>query len=87
MRRRAISVNCAFTYTHFGRHFVDEAGRSHSEFKRLMKRPAKKQGWFVPACTLLEHLPEQWGNHVLDDANRSRFERRWLAAKLLCGAS
>jgi hypothetical protein len=74
-------------YAHFGHRFVDETGRLHPEFKRLMMRLAGKKGWFVPAGTLLEYLRGQRGDHMLNGAERGRLERRWLAGKLLYGTS
>jgi hypothetical protein len=74
-------------YTHFGHYFVDNAGRLHSEFQRLMKRLSQKKGWFVPVGTLLDYLRAQRGDYVFDAAERGRLERSWLTGKLLHGTS
>jgi len=73
-------------YTHFGHGFYED-GRLNPEFTRLMTRLAKKGGWFVPVATLLGHLAQQRGVHVLTDVERGRLERSWLTAKLLHGTS
>ena len=73
-------------YTHFGHGFAD-SGTLNAEFVRLMRRLAAKGGWFVPVGTLLGHLRSIQGVHVLTDAERSRMERAWLAAKLVYGTS
>lgn len=75
-------------YTHFGKHFVDGVdGRLKPVFIRLMERLASKDGWFVPVGTLLDHLRDQQGMHVLQSAERNHLEWRWLKAKLLYGTS
>jgi hypothetical protein len=74
-------------YTHFGHQFLDADDRLNPEFKRLMERLAKKNGWFVPAATLLDHLRARRGDYVMGIPERGRLERRWLKGKLLYGTS
>jgi hypothetical protein len=76
----------AIAYTHFGRGFV-ENGRLHPEFRRLMERLAKKNGWFVPASEILDYLAWQKGVFEMDAAARRRLEWRWLPGKILRGTS
>jgi hypothetical protein len=70
-------------YTHFGCGFYED-GRLHPEFRRLMERLARKQGWFVPVSTLLDHLAAAGGGqpHTLRPGERALLERRWLLHKL-----
>jgi len=46
-----------------------------------MERLANKGGWFVPTSTLLDHLQQRNGGHVLSPAERAAMERRWLFEK------
>jgi hypothetical protein len=64
-------------YTHFGKGFVT-GGRLDPRFRQLMERLARKDGWFVPVSTLLDHLAAARGRHVLTAGERARLERRWL---------
>lgn len=73
-------------YTHFGKRFF-EAGRLHPEFKSLMERLARKNGWFVPVTTLLDHLLAVKGRHELADGERGRLERKWLLHKVRIGGT
>jgi hypothetical protein len=73
-------------YTHFGLGFY-ENGALDGRFQELMKRLARKSGWFVPVSTLLDYLMEQNGAFTLDAAARRRLERRWLAHKLRFGGA
>jgi hypothetical protein len=72
-------------YTHFGHGYVDD-GAVNGRFRELMTRLSRKNGWFVPVSTLLDHLRAQRGGAVaLDDRRRSRLERRWLWEKVFRG--
>ena len=71
-------------YTHFGSGFVVD-GRIDPRFERLMRRLGAKDGWFVPVTTLLDHLLETNGGHVISGAERRSLERRWLVHKLRVG--
>lgn len=73
-------------YTHFAKGFSDR-GMLQGEFCRLMRRLAKKNGWFVPVATLLDYLRCQRGSSVVSDFERARMERRWLFSKLLKGTT
>lgn len=76
----------AIVYTHFGHGFV-ENGRLRPEFRRLMERLAKKNGWFVPASAILDHLAAQKGVATLDGRARRVLESRWLRGKVFRGTS
>jgi hypothetical protein len=73
-------------YTHFGHGFVRE-GKLDPKFVDLMRRMSRKNGWFVPAATLLDHLATQQGITELDPARRNELESRWLWEKLFRGTS
>jgi hypothetical protein len=73
-------------YTHFSIGFHD--GRSlNPKFERLMKRLAAKNGWFVPAATLLDHLQAQNGPCTITDRQRRWLERKWLWEKVFVGTN
>jgi hypothetical protein len=71
-------------YTHFGKGFWDGT-RLDETFVRLMRRLRRKNGWFVPVATLLDHLVASKGLHRLSRAERARLERRWLKDKIMAG--
>jgi hypothetical protein len=71
-------------YTHFAKGFFEE-GRLQPRFQSLMQRLAKKNGWFVPLGTLLDHLLQVNGHRELSDQQRRRLERKWLWEKIFIG--
>lgn len=71
-------------YTHFACGFA-ENGRLEPRFASVMKRLAKKNGWFVPVGTLLAHLEQQQGLHEITTQERQRLETRWLLEKVRYG--
>jgi hypothetical protein len=71
-------------YTHFGKGFWD-GGRLDPRFKSLMERLSRKNGWFVPVTTLLDHLLRVRGPHELTPRERSGLERKWLLHKIRVG--
>lgn len=71
-------------YTHFAIDFCVN-GKIDRRFKELMVRLSKKNGWFVPAVTLLDHLRETNGPHTITNAERRRLEMKWLREKILVG--
>ncbi len=74
-------------YAHFGHGFVHH-GRINNQFRTVMERLSRKNGWFVPVSTLLDHLRSSCnGNHVLTRGERSRLEAKWLWAKARLGTS
>ncbi|MBI2817565.1 MAG: hypothetical protein HYX72_11555 [Acidobacteria bacterium] len=73
-------------YTHFGHGFVNN-GKLDPEFRRLMERLARRNGWFVPVSTLLDFLRERKGAAILTNKQRALLETRWLCEKLLRGTS
>jgi hypothetical protein len=76
----------AVVYTHFGHGFAED-GRLKPEFRRLMERLRRKNGWFVPAAEILGHLAARRGTFTLDEPARRALEWRWLSEKILRGTS
>lgn len=56
-------------------------------FRNLMTRLSKKNGWFVPVGTLLDHLLERNGHREITDTQRGKLERSWLLDKIWSGTS
>ena len=71
-------------YTHFARGFC-ERGLVNAEFKRLMQRLARMDGWFVPVATLLDHLRNRRRAPCISRRALARMERRWFFTKLQNG--
>lgn len=73
-------------YAHLGHGFM-EGERPNREFARLMERLSRKNGWFVPTSTMLDHLVQQNGLHEITARERRELEWRWLWGKLRLGGS
>jgi len=73
-------------YTHLAKGFCKD-GRLHSEFRQVMERLSKKNGWFVPAGEMLDFILEARGPHVLTNQERRALEWKWLMHKLRVGHS
>ncbi len=73
-------------YTHFAKGFVVD-GKLDGRFQDLMLRLSRKEGWFVPTATLLDHLLQINGRHDIAGVERRRLERKWLWEKVLLGTN
>jgi hypothetical protein len=73
-------------YTHLGHGFVED-GILAPRFCELMRRLSRKNGWFVPVASVLDHLHSQRGTVHLARAQRRNLETRWLWEKLFRGTS
>jgi len=71
-------------YTHFAAGFVKK-GEINPTFGRLMRRLAKKNGWFVPVASLLDHLHSSRNESTISEQERKLMERRWFLSKLCNG--
>jgi hypothetical protein len=74
-------------YTHFASGFWSD-GELNPRFREVVRRLARKNGWFVPVTTLLDHLVAQHREpSVLTSAQRRALEVRWLRSKIRVGYS
>ena len=73
-------------YTHFASGFVTN-GKVDARFEALMRRLARKNGWYVPVATLLDYRAGSKGPITIQPSERARLERRWLASKLRVGST
>lgn len=73
-------------YVHFG-HGFREHGALNRRFVELMRRLSAKNGWFVPASSLLDYLLSLKGDTQITDAQRAELERRWLWHKVRFGSA
>jgi hypothetical protein len=73
-------------YTHFAYQFR-QSGRLNSRFCDLMRRLAKKNGWFVPIGPLLDHLGTFRKQREIGVRERARLERSWLSHKIRYGSA
>jgi hypothetical protein len=71
-------------YTHFAKGFYQD-GRLDRRFQELMTRLSRKNGWFVPPTTLLDHLLNCNGGHEITNSQRRRMEWKWLCEKMRVG--
>ena len=73
-------------YTHFADGFC-ENGKLSEKFKKQMDRLSKKDGWFVPASTLLDFLKTKNAIQIINSKQRTRLEWKWLLDKLILGST
>lgn len=68
-------------YTHFSSGFVNDNGKVNSQFEKNIRYLAQKDGWFVPATTLLDHLANK--KTIIDPGYLYKFGTniRWVAHK------
>jgi hypothetical protein len=66
----------AIVYTHFACGFVRN-GTTHPRVEMLLRRLARKNGWFVPVSTLLDYLRARRGL-AISNAELAAMECRWL---------
>jgi hypothetical protein len=78
------SGGACIMYAHFGHGFV-ENGRIEPRFEALMRRLSRRNGWFVPVSTLLDHLAAGRGDRAITADQRLSLERRWLWEKMFRG--
>ncbi|HWH60036.1 MAG TPA: hypothetical protein VN682_20580 [Terriglobales bacterium] len=69
-------------YTHFACGFVS-MGAVHPRVDFLLRRLARKDGWFTPVSTLLDFLRKRPLVKVISITERSALERRWLSDRLV----
>jgi len=67
-------------FTHLGQGFYND-NQINAKFASLMKRLSKKNGWFVPATTLLDFLQAKMGQITLTPKQRNGLQRKWLIEK------
>ena len=84
--RLAAEGGACIMYTHFGYGYL-ENGKLDPEFRRLMTRLSKMNGWFVPVRTVLDFLLARRQTTTLTDAQRTEIEGRWLRDKVQSGTS
>tara|TARA_B110000495_G_C22415949_1_gene263882 strand:- start:293 stop:517 length:225 start_codon:yes stop_codon:yes gene_type:complete len=73
-------------YTHFADGFCKN-GELSEDFKKQMLRLSRKDGWFVPATTLLEFLREKNQNKFINNNQKANLEWKWLLDKILLGST
>jgi hypothetical protein len=79
--RLEIESGACIMYTHFGaKGFYDKSLNPHFEF--LLRTLSRKNGWFVPVGTLLDHILSSRRNEDISDAQRNELELRWLGHKV-----
>jgi hypothetical protein len=84
--RLEASGGACVMYAHFGHGFVQD-GAIEPRFEALMTRLSRKNGWFVPVSTLLDHLGSAHNGRDITGAQRRALESRWLWEKMFRGTS
>lgn len=73
-------------YAHFAYGFSNDA-RPDRRFEALMRRMARKNGWFVPVHKVLDLLRPAGELHKITGAERTRLERKWFLEKVRVGTN
>jgi glycosyltransferase involved in cell wall biosynthesis len=68
-------------YTHFASGFSSN-GRVHPRVEELLRRLARKDGWFVPVSRLLDFLRDERGTLSIPYSEIAAMERRWLKERV-----
>ena len=71
---------CCILYTHFAYGFLDENGKLDEEVKDVLDYLSKKDGWFVPASTILDFVVSE---NKRFDMHPSKYYLRKLSFKWL----
>jgi glycosyltransferase involved in cell wall biosynthesis len=73
-------------YTHFACGFSSN-GRVDPRVEELLRRLARKEGWFVPVSSILDLLRDGRGSLSIPPAELAGMERRWLTERLTGAAA
>jgi hypothetical protein len=73
-------------YTHFAKGFVQD-GVLHPGFERLMRRLARKNGWFVPVGVLLDQRVIERTSSIIPTRELQFMELRWLLSRFRYGSA
>jgi hypothetical protein len=74
----------SIVYTHFACGFTNN-GRIDPRVEQLLRRLARKDGWFVPVSPLLDFLRIQRGAAPIPLAEIDAMERRWIGERIVSG--
>lgn len=74
-------------YTHFGNNFVED-GKLNEDFKKTIDYLATKNGWFVPASEIFDHIIKKTGEPpYLSYVQELKLSAKWLLWKIFKGSS
>lgn len=70
-------------YTHFASQFVDSAGRIDKTFAKNIEYLSGKNGWFVPASTLLDYLLTQRKSRYAPRQYLLKLDFKWVIDRIV----
>lgn len=70
-------------YTHFASGFVDSKGKLNQEFIENIEYLSSKDGWFVPAGTLLDYLLSQKSTQHVSKIYLNRLDFKWVIDRVI----
>jgi len=76
------SGGACIIYAHVGAQFQDTDGSLRPEFKQLMSRLSRLNGWFVPVHEMLDYMVKEKGLAKLSWTQRQAQEWRWFGHKI-----
>jgi len=73
-------------HTHLACGFYKD-GEVDRRFRELIDRLSRRNGWFAPVSTLLDHLRSINGLHAITGTERQALEKAWVKHKMKVGRS
>lgn len=70
-------------YTHFASGFVDKLGQLDKKFIKNIEYLSSKDGWFVPASTMLDYLLLQKNNSYASRGYLMNLDFRWVLDRIV----
>lgn len=70
-------------YTHFASDFVDKHGNLDNDFKKCIRYLSSKNGWFVPASTLLDFLRKNKVTSYASTNYLNKLDIKWLKDRII----
>ena len=78
------SGDFCIVYTHFANGFLEENGKLNKSFEKSIRYLATKNGWFVPARELLDHLlSNKTGDDFASPGYLLRLDTVWLWDRII----
>lgn len=82
--RLEASGGACIVYTHFASGFIGDNGEVAPAFRERIESLARRNGWFVPVSTLLDHLSQDNGAEADPGYSyRLHLELRWFTQRLV----
>ncbi len=75
--------DACIVYTHFVSSFVNDEGKLNKEFEDSIRYLSAKEGWFVPASTLLDYLRANKKETYVSSIYLARLDFKWIIDRII----